>query len=89
MDYKERLLKSTRKALDELDKVVKLAIEDLEPEKAKIAVQGKIEAVEGSMKLIGVIKDLENKDDKTEEDAKDERKGAEKATTFTGPESKF
>lgn len=64
MDPKERrkkIITSSQKALDQLDKVINqiIDLEELDPEKAKAAVQGKIEAIEGSLKILNVIQEIE------------------------------
>ena len=57
MDIKqkrERIIKSAEVALLQLDKLIKQDIDltTLDPEKAKAAAQGKIEAIEGSFKIL-------------------------------------
>ena len=64
MDAKQRrknIISSSQKALDQLDKVINqmIDLEELDPEKAKAAVQGKIEAIEGSLKILNVIQEIE------------------------------
>ena len=89
MDYKERLLSSTKIALDELDKVINQVIDltQLDVEKAKIAAQGKVEAIKSSMELMDIIEKLESTDEETYEQDKNESK--EKNKPFAGPESKY
>ena len=57
----QRLIKSAWKSLDELDKVINqiIDLEALDPEKAKIASAGKVEAIKGSMEIISKIVELE------------------------------
>ena len=67
MNAKERrqqIIKSSHKALDELNKLIIQGIDDelLEPEKAKAAAQGKIEAIQGSLSILQVIAELEAMD---------------------------
>ena len=57
---KERFIKSIGVALDELDKLINQEIDltELDPEKAKAAAQGKIEAIEGTKKLLETLETL-------------------------------
>ena len=57
---KERFIKSIEKALDELDKLItqEIDLNELDPEKAKAAAQGKIEAIEGTKKLLETLETL-------------------------------
>ena len=59
----ERIIKSADKALDQLDKLITQTIDltELDPEKAKAAAQGKIEAIEGSFKILRLIQEEEEK----------------------------
>ena len=62
MDIKkerERIVKSAGVALKQLDKLINQNIDllELDPEKAKAAAQGKIEAIEGSFKILGRIQE--------------------------------
>ena len=78
MDAKEeskRIIKSSKRALKELDKVINQNIElmELDPERTKQVVQGKIEAIEGSFKILNLIQEeeeklIENKDGKEKKD---------------------
>ncbi len=57
MDLKkerERIVKSAEVALKQLDKLIvqNIDLSELDPEKAKAAAQGKIEAIEGSFKIL-------------------------------------
>lgn len=57
MDYKKerkRIIGSAKIALAQLDKLIRqdIDLEALDPEKAKAAAQGKIEAIEGSFKIV-------------------------------------
>lgn len=67
MDPKQRrkkIIQSAQKALDELDKLITQTIdlEELDPEKAKAAALGKIESIEGSLKILNVIAEIEAMD---------------------------
>ena len=67
MDAKQRriqIIKSSQKALDQLDKLIvqNIDLEELDPEKAKAAAQGKIEAIEGSLRILNVISEVEAMD---------------------------
>ncbi len=67
MDYKkqrERIMRSSKIALDQLDKLITQNIDllELDPEKAKAAAQGKIEAIEGSLKILQVVGEIEAMD---------------------------
>lgn len=77
---RQRIIKSAKNALKELDKVINQNIDlgELDPEKAKAAVQGKIESIEGSLKILNVIAEIEAMD-------ADASKSDEKA--FLGVES--
>ncbi len=62
MDVKkerERIIKSAELALKQLDKLIRqdIDLEELDPEKAKAAAQGKIEAIEGSFSILQRIAD--------------------------------
>ena len=62
MDLKkerERIVKSAEIALKQLDKLIvqNIDLSALDPEKAKAAAQGKIEAIEGSFKIIQRIQE--------------------------------
>lgn len=86
MDYKkekEKIIKSAQIALKQLDKLIvqNIDLADLDPEKAKAAAQGKIEAIEGSFKILSRIQEeltlLEEKDVSTS------------VKSFTGLESRI
>ena len=70
MDIKkerERIVSSAQLALKQLDKLIiqNIDLAELDPEKAKAAAQGKIEAIEGSFKILERIAgELETGDDK-------------------------
>ena len=71
MDPKKRrkkIITSSQKALEQLDKVINQVIDldELDPERAKAAVQGKIEAIEGSLKILNVIQEIEDIDNEVE-----------------------
>lgn len=73
MDPKKRrkkIILSSQKALDELDKLIVQVIdlEELDPERAKAAAQGKIEAIEGSLKILQVVSEIEAMDAEVDED---------------------
>ena len=62
MDFKkerQRIIESAQVALKQLDKLIQQDIDltELDPEKAKAAAQGKIEAIEGSFKILGRIQE--------------------------------
>ena len=56
----KKLIKSSEKALLELDKLINQTIDlsELDPERAKQAAQGKIEAIQGSFDIINKIDEL-------------------------------
>ena len=63
MDIKkehDRIVASAQVALKQLDKLITQNIDltALDPEKAKAAAQGKIEAIEGSLKILQRIQEL-------------------------------
>ena len=67
MDYKkerQRIIKSSKAALFQLDKLIlqDINLEELDPEKAKAAAQGKIEAINGSLEILKVIQEIEAMD---------------------------
>ena len=72
MDFKkerERIVASAEIALKQLDKLIRQDIDltALDPEKAKAAAQGKIEAIEGSFKILGRIhEEVSSLEEKTE-----------------------
>ena len=68
MDYKkerQRIIASSKKALLQLDKLIiqNIDLEVLDPEKAKAAAQGKIEAINGSLTILKVIQEVESMDE--------------------------
>jgi len=75
MDYKKerkRIIDSSKLALTQLDKLIRqnIDLEELDPEKAKAAAQGKIEAIQGSLEILKVVQEIEEMDkevDKTKE----------------------
>ena len=72
MDAKKRrqqIISSSHTALEQLDKLIKQNIDlsELDPEKAKAAAQGKIEAIEGSLKILQVIAEIEEMDKEVSE----------------------
>ena len=73
-----RIIKSSQKALKELDKLIiqTIDLDALDPEKAKAAAQGKIEAIEGSLKILQVIAEIEDMD-KTVDSTKRSFRGVE------------
>ena len=66
MNRTERIVDASEKALVELEKVIrqKINLEDLDPEKAKIAAQAKWVAIEDSLKIIEKIEELNTTDKK-------------------------
>ncbi len=77
---RQRIIASSHKALDQLDKLIlqNIDLDDLDPEKAKAAAQGKIEAIQGSLKILQVIEELEDMD----------ADGVNKEKSFMGVENK-
>lgn len=73
-----KLLSSSDVALGELDKVInqKISPDELEPEKAKIAVQGKVEAIQGSLTILDRMEEIKNKI-KAEEDERNKQDDTE------------
>ena len=72
MDAKKRrkqIINSSHQALEQLDKLIRQNIDlsELDPEKAKAAAQGKIEAIEGSLKILQVIAEIEEMDKEVSE----------------------
>ena len=63
MNRTERIIDASEKALVELEKVIRqrIDLEDLDPEKAKIAAQAKWVAIEDSLKIIEKIEELSDK----------------------------
>ena len=62
MEYKkekQRIIASAKVALAQLDKLIiqNIDLTELDPEKAKAAAQGKIEAIEGSFKILQRIQE--------------------------------
>ncbi len=76
MDYKKqrkKIIASAQIALAQLDKLIiqNIDLEELDPEKAKAAAQGKIEAIEGSFKILSRIQEeLDLMDDSKKDDVK-------------------
>lgn len=71
MDYKKerkRIIESSKAALKQLDKLIlqNIDLEELDPEKAKAAAQGKIEAIQGSLQILKVIQEVEDMDKEVE-----------------------
>lgn len=56
-------------ALGQLDKLIRqnIDLEALDPEKAKAAAQGKIEAIQGSLEILKVIQQIEEMDKEVEQ----------------------
>lgn len=76
MDFKQQregIISSAEFALKQLDKLIRQNIDlaELEPEKAKAAAQGKIEAIEGSFRILKLIQEelalLEDKSNEKED----------------------
>ena len=76
MDYKKqrkKIIASAQIALAQLDKLIiqNIDLAELDPEKAKAAAQGKIEAIEGSFKILARIQEeLDLMDDSKKDDVK-------------------
>jgi len=75
MDYKKerkRIIASSKLALSQLDKLIRqnIDLDELDPEKAKAAAQGKIEAIQGSLQILKVIQEIEEMDREVEETKK-------------------
>lgn len=86
MDFKkekEKIINSAQVALKQLDKLIvqNIDLSELDPEKAKAAAQGKIEAIEGSFKILQRIQD--------ELSLLDEKAVSKSTKTFTGLESRI
>ena len=83
-ERRQKIIKSSHKALDELDKLIlqTIDLEMLDPEKAKQAAQGKIEAIQGSLTILQVIAELEAMEIEHEE-------GDKKNDIFEGVENKI
>lgn len=66
MNRTERIIDASEKALVELEKVIRqrIDLEDLDPEKAKVAAQAKWVAIEDSLKIIEKIEELNATDKK-------------------------
>ena len=82
---KERVIKSSIVALKQLDKLIQQDIDltELDPEKAKAAAQGKIEAIKGSVDIIEFINKLK---DELDESAKPDNKESKEEGGFGGVE---
>ena len=80
----ERIIASSKIALKQLDKLITQEIDknEVDPEKVKIATQGKIEAVEGSFKILQLIQDQEAKLQEVDKEDKQKKE-------FFGVESKI
>lgn len=86
MDYKKerkRIIESSKAALKQLDKLIlqNIDLEELDPEKAKAAAQGKIEAIQGSLQILKVIQEIEDMDKEVEK--------AKEKKEFFGVESRI
>lgn len=66
----ERFVKAAELSLDELYKIAESAIEAVDPEKAKVAVQGKAEALEKIQLIYKLIDQQTEDEDDTESDPK-------------------
>ena len=66
MNRTERIINASEKALVELEKVIRqrIDLDDLDPEKAKVAAQAKWVAIEDSLKIIQKIEELNTNDKK-------------------------
>ena len=60
LERQGKILNASWKALEELEKLIAQDIDltELDPEKAKAAAQGKVEAIEGSMKILKKIQEI-------------------------------
>ena len=85
-DHYKRLLKSAEGSLNQFDKVInqEIDIDEKEPEKAKILVQGKMEAIDAYAKTLLRIKEI-----KDIIDAENTTKGKGKGGSFDGVETLF
>lgn len=79
-----RIIASSKQALEQLDKLINQNIDlaNLDPEKAAQAVKGKIEAIEGSFRILNLIQEEEAK-------LKDKPKDKEEKDNFFGVEDKI
>ena len=83
---RERLIESAQAAIDQLHKVINqnIDLEELDPEKAKAAAQGKIEAILGVDKILAKISEQLI----TIENERNAKEGAGKAKAFSGVEGR-
>ena len=84
MDVKqerEELIELAEKALKKIKDVIPMNMEDTEPEKLKIAVQGKLEAIEACKQIISTVEELKELNDE-----QDPGKDAEENSIFGGAE---
>ncbi len=89
MDYteeKKEIISSAKLALKELKKLItqNIDLNELDPEKAKAAAQGKIEAVKGSFEILELIKKEEDESNK-----QDNREGEEEVSPGGGVSSRL
>lgn len=82
MDFekeRKRIIKSAQLALKQLDKLIiqNIDLDELDPEKAKAAAQGKIEAIEGSFKILQRVQEELASFDDEKTDKKDSFFGVE------------
>lgn len=82
MDFekeRKRIIKSAQLALKQLDKLIiqNIDLDELDPEKAKAAAQGKIEAIEGSFKILQRVQEELASFDDEKQDKKDSFFGVE------------
>lgn len=80
------LIKSLERALVQLDKLIvqEINLEELDPEKAKAAAQGKIEAAKGFVEMLGMISEQQI----TIENEQNAAEGKTKGGAFTGVEDR-
>lgn len=86
IERRKGLVKSLEKALIELDKLIiqKIDLSELDPERAKAAAQGKIEAAKGFNEILGMIAEQQT----TIVNEENAASGKGKDGTFTGVESR-
>ena len=85
--YREGYVKSLEEALTQLDKLIvqEIILEELDPEKAKQAAQGKIEAAIGYNKILTMISEQLI----LIEDERNAKEGTGKAKSFSGVEDRI
>lgn len=83
---REKLVASCMNAIKELDKVInqEIQLDELDPEKAKQAAQGKIEAIQGYDRILGII----SQQLITIENERNAKEGKSQAAAFSGVEGR-